>query len=251
VERPLYVYGVLSASDPHAAGSAGVQGAEVERIECGPLAALASPVQVGELRAREIRAHWRVLEEASKEATVLPVRFGTVMESKQAVCEQFLDPNAERVTTLLRRVAGCVQLNIKGNYDEDTLMREVVCGTPHVAALRERVKSLPEAAGYYESIRLGELVANEVAHRRDDDTRAVLAALEPLAVAATVEQASHQNAAFSLSFLVARDAQARFSERVVELADELGDRIELRYIGPLPPYSFADGELAEESSAWA
>ena len=37
----------------------------------------------------------------------------------------------------------------------------------------------------------------------------------------------------------------------MKLGDDVGDRIALRYVGPLPPYSFAETELDTGSAAWA
>jgi Gas vesicle synthesis protein GvpL/GvpF len=248
----VYVYGVLSGSDQAAISIGGVEGAEVRTVEHGGLAAIVSTLEADALAAaRELRAHWRVLEEASKSATVLPARFGTVMDSDHAVRETLLEPDAARLTELLEALAGRVQLNVRGDYDEDRLLREVVQTSPGVAALRDRVRQLSDAAGYYNRIRLGELVAAEVARCRQQDEALALARLEPLAVTASVEQPSSPNAAFNLAFLVGDGEVDAFSEAVGRLREELGERVELRYVGPLPPYSFAENDLGTGAAAWA
>jgi Gas vesicle synthesis protein GvpL/GvpF len=252
VAGTVYVYGVLSASDAAALPVAGVKGSSVRTVAHGELAALVSDLDGGALTAaREVRAHWRVLEEASKDATVLPVRFGTVMESDRAVCAGLLELNAETLSGLLRDLAGRVQLSVKGDYDEEALLREVVAASPPIAALRQRVRALPDEAGYYDRIRLGELVAAEVARRRADDTRLVLDRLEPHAVATRAQTSGGPAAAFDLAFLVERDGVDAFSRAVVEVGDEVGDRIGIRYVGPLPPYSFAESDLATGAAQWA
>jgi hypothetical protein len=65
------------------------------------------------------------------------------------------------------------------------------------------------------------------------------------------EAPSGPDAAFNLAFLVERGGQERFTQAVREVADELRERADVRYIGPLPPYSFADSELSAGSAAWA
>ena len=122
------------------------------------------------------------------------------------------------------------------------MLRGVVAASPKVAALRERIKNLPENAGYYERIRLGELVAAEVERRREADAARAIARLEPLAVAARSEGLGTPDAAFNLAFLVDREQLDAFSEAVTELITELGEQMTIRYVGPLPPYSFADAE---------
>jgi hypothetical protein len=248
----VYVYGVLRGADAPGVSAGGVEQAQVRTVEHAGLAALVSTLERNELAAaREVRAHWRVLEEASKRATVLPVRFGTVLESDQAVRERLLEPNAEQLAGLLDQLAGRVQLNVKGDYEEEQLLREVVRTSPQVAALRERVRKLSDSAGYYDRIRLGELVAAEVAARRDHDTALAVGRLEPFAVSVRAEHVAAEHGAFNLAFLVEEGAIDRFSEAVGKLRGELGERVALSYVGPLPPYSFAETDMSPGAAAWA
>ena len=48
-----------------------------------------------------------------------------------------------------------------------------------------------------------------------------------------------------------RERVDAFSEAVRDLDEAVGERIALRYIGPLPPYSFAEADLDAGSPAWA
>jgi Gas vesicle synthesis protein GvpL/GvpF len=194
-----------------------------------------------------LRRHWRVLEEVAVKSTVLPVRFGTAMAGDQAVVDGLLAPGYERLSASLRSMAGKVQLTVKGVYEEDTLLRGVVEGTPAIARLRERVRSIPEAASYYDRIRLGEMVAASFERAREADTARVLERLEPLAVATRREPPSSVHSAIDAAFLVERDRINAFSVSVGEVAHELGKRVQLRCVGPLPPYSFVE----EEAAAWA
>jgi len=171
-----------------------------------------------------------------------------VMTDDEAVRTELLAGNAEHLTVLLKQLAGRVQVVVKGTYQEDELLRGVVAASPKVAALRKRIEGLPDDAGYYERIRLGELVAAEVEQRRHQDAARALARLEPLAVAARSEGLGTPDAAFNLAFLVERERLDEFSAAVTALIDELGDRVAVRYVGPLAPYNFADAELAAEAA---
>jgi hypothetical protein len=249
-ERAVYVYGIAPAADriDVEAPAVGAPEASVRRIVHGELAALVSDVERGPLAAaRNLRAHWGVLEQAIAEATVLPVRFATVMESDQAVVDEFLAPRHDRLVAQLADLSGKVQLTVKGFFDQERLLREVVHRSTAVARLNERVRGRPEAATYYERIRLGELVAAEVEQARERDSAIVLSRLEPHAVAARREPPSAPDGAVNAAFLVERGRVAEFSRAVSELSGELEGRMRLRYVGPLPPYSFAE----EETAAWA
>lgn len=247
----VYVYGVAPDAEKDAVSVAGVKDTGVRTVSHHGLAALVSDLEDDTLTAaKEVRAHWRVLEEASAKATVLPVRFGTVMAGEDAVRSQLLEPNAERLSGLLRELAGRVQLAVKADYDNERLLREIVEGSPVIAALRARLQGLPEEAGYYDRIRMGELVSSEIEQLRRHDTSLAMGRLAPLAIDAREEALATPEAAFNLAFLVERQGVDRFSKAVRELADEVGDRLRFRYLGPLPPYSFADAELSAEGAGW-
>ena len=248
----VYLYGVAPAAEKVEVEAPGVESSKqgVRRIVHGELAALVSDVESGPLvAAKGLRAHWRVLEEAVAGATVLPVRFGTVMESEGAVVEQFLAPRHDHLVALLAELSGKVQLSVKAFYDEERLMRGVVDESPAVAQLRERVRQRPKAATYYDRIQLGELVAGEVEQARERDSALVIGRLEPLAVATRREPPGTPDAAVNAAFLVERSRVEEFSEAVGRLSDEVKGRMRLRYIGPLPPYSFTEEQ--EAVGAWA
>ncbi len=59
-----------------------------------------------------------------------------------------------------------------------------------------------------------------------------------------------QNHVLHAALLVERSARTQTDEAIAQLGRTLPDRLRLRYIGPQPPYSFVDGELAGER-VWA
>ena len=219
----VYVHGVVRADD-----RVEVSAAPVRLVAHGPVAALVSDAGDGARTASDaLRRHWRVLEEAIASATVLPVRFGTAMAGDRAVVDEFLAPRQDRLEASLADMAGKVQLSLKGEYEEGLLLRGVVEGSPTIARLRERVRAVPEAAGYYDRIRLGELIAGAVESTREHDSAYVLGRLEPLAVATSREATSSVNSAVDAAFLIERDARRRVQRR--------GGRPRPRAAGAHPP----------------
>ena len=245
----VYVYGVVAAEG---SGPEGIEAAPVRLVGRPDLGALVSDLDADALSApKAVRAHWRVLEEASANATIVPARFGMVLADDDAVRTQLLEVNEPALAALLQELAGKVQLTVKGEYDEDAMLREVVRTTPAVAALNARISSVPAEAAYYDRIRLGELVAEEVERRRLADTDEALRLLTPAAVEVREQEVRTATAAFDLAFLVPRDGVEAFTKAVRALDEAVGDRIALSYVGPAPPYSFAEANLDQGSPAWA
>jgi hypothetical protein len=125
-------------------------------------------------------------------------------------------------------------------------MRSIVEGSPEIARLRERVRGMSEAAGHFERIKLGEMVAGAVEQARQQDAARLLEHLDGHAIDRRIEPATGTDGAVNTAFLVERDRTAAFGRALNAAAEELAGRVELRVIGPLPPYSFA----SEEAAAW-
>ena len=242
----VHVHGVIAAGDPPK-----IEAAPTRCVTHKDVAALVTDVDQGGLSAaRVVRLHWRVLEEAGADRTVLPVRFGTVMADERAVVDDFLAPRRDVLAAELAELEGKVQLTVKGFFEEEALMRGIVSSSPAVARMRERVKGVPEAAAYYDRIELGQLIASEVERVRERDSAQVLERLSPLALATSHEPVTAPDAAVNAAFLVERGRVDEFSDAVAKLGQELQGRVRLRYVGPLPPYSFAGDNAPDGSGTW-
>jgi hypothetical protein len=234
-----YVYGVAARGTVSAIAHDGVAGAAVTVVEHGDLVALVSPVPRRPLRARrrDLVNHLRVLEHAFEQATIVPCAFGTVLPSASAVRRDLLDARSEELHGLLRRLDGLAQLNVRAHYDEALLLREIVAADPALAALSARTRALGDA-GYYDRIRLGELVAAAVAARRERDAGALHARLARFAADVVLEEPGEAGV-LKASFLVARRSLDDFDRELLAVAGEHGRRMRLESIGPLPPTAFA------------
>jgi hypothetical protein len=240
---PTYVYGVLEAQ-AEAPAAAGIAGAPLQLIADGRAAALVSRLPSEELTMgrEELRAHSKVLEQALEQGTVLPMRFGVVMEGEQAVRRDLLAAHREQLAEQLERLAGMVELKLRAVYDENALMRQAVAENHRIDERRRALRGLDEDATYYARIELGELVAQAVQQIRERDAERILGALEPLARASVVADPGHERVALNASFLLARGEVERFDEAVERIGRKQATRLRLKYTGPLPPHSFVDLE---------
>lgn len=234
-----YVYGVVRGGSLSSVSSDGVAGVPVAIVDCGDVAALVSDLPTAELRVRrnDLRRHLDVIEEAFRSTTILPCRFGTVLDSRENVRGELLDASRDRLLSGLAQLDGRVQLNVKATYDQELLLREVVTRSPEIARLREATLALGDAA-YGEQLRLGELVAAAVADERDADARRILVALSHKADDVAIDEPPPE-AALKASFLVSRDHLGAFDDELEEIAAAEQPRLRFEVIGPLPPTAFA------------
>ena len=245
--KALYVYGVTWADAARKRTAAGIGKADVGLVLFEDLAALTSPLESPKIRARrrDLMTHSEVLGAALEDGTVLPLSFGTVFESAEAVVRDFLEPRRDELRRLLRELEGRVELSVKAFYREEAILAEIVRENPRIARLREAVRSGPEAATYGLRIELGELVAAELRGRARRDAEAILERVRPLAVGVEVEDEPVEHQVLRASFLVERGRVGAFDEAMDELARRQESRIHFKYLGPLPPHSFVSLGAAE------
>ena len=237
-----YVYGVVRAGSKSSRSLKGINGKPLRLVTSGNLGALTSEVPDGPVEAgrEELMAHSRVLEQAIRRGVVLPMRFGVVMPTESSVRRDLLEAHREQLERQLDEMDGKVEVNIKGLYEENSVLREVLEQNPQVAELRDSLQGKPEDATYYERIRLGELVAEVVGEKRAVDQQRVVDRLADHALAVDQGEPMHEHMAVNASFLVDQAKLADFDRAVDELGSEEAQRIRFRYTGPLPPHSFVE-----------
>jgi hypothetical protein len=234
----VYVYAI--AKDSHPLDLDGVKGvgeapSEVRAVRSGSLCAVVSDApETISVRRRDLQAHNEVQGRLWAGGTILPLGFGYVAENEDAV-RAVLQARAEEFSQRLDELTGRAEFNVKGVQDEDALLRSIVEESEQVRTLNARTR---EGGSYDDRLALGQLVAQEVQSRQEALAGEVLDALRPLALSEKLSEPSQQYFV-NVSFLVEGDRSEEFTRSAQELAGRLGEDIELRVRGPLPPYSFA------------
>ncbi|MFP5022378.1 GvpL/GvpF family gas vesicle protein [Pseudonocardia phyllosphaerae] len=240
-----YVYGVVAAgadipADLTPVGTAQGDGTAIALLDHGDLAAVVSDIEVDRPLGRrdDLLAHERVVNAVAERTTVLPMRFGGVVEDDQAVVDELLEGHHDFFVDALRALDGAVQFVVDGRYDQDELISGIVRADPELAELSESIRGKDPDATYYERIRIGERISSALEEQRTADAGFADERLSPLARAVVVKEAGGEDGAVNLAFLVARDALAEFEDAVDALGGEWGDRVSLRLVGPVAPFDF-------------
>jgi hypothetical protein len=253
----LYVYGIMRSRDAARAVGASEGNPRVEMVQHEQLSALVSPTEGGgmQLRRDNILAHADVLQSAFDHGPVLPYRFGTAVPDAETVTRELLAPSYGQLAARLEALDGRVEMQLKAVYTEEPLLRGVLARDPALARSVQRNRGMPAAATHFERIRIGEAIAAAVQAQGASDGEAFLAALAPIAVDHVISPPHHERAVMNVAFLVERAELPRFDQAVEALSEQRGAEIEFKLIGPMPPYSFADRDIApgtaKAEAAWA
>lgn len=239
-----YVYGIVPSATrlPEGLVGVGAPAGQVRVIPHDGIAALVSEFdETRPLGTRDdLLAHETVLDTVALNDPTLPMRFGAVLEDTDAVVEELLAAHHGHFADVLADLEGHVQYTVKARYVEQVVLREVLAEEPEVVRLRESTQQVPEDAGYYDRIRLGELVVKALARKRDVDGQILVDALAPQAAAVSEHGPGDEKDMATVAFLVQHTDRAVFEDAVEDLARDWDGRARLRLLGPLAPYDFVD-----------
>jgi HAMP domain-containing protein len=238
----VYVYGILPGDIEVEPGTAGVGDppGEVRAVRYQDLAALVSDVNLDRPlgRAEDMFAHEELLDSSAAEVAVLPLRFGAVLASEDAVTDELLGPHYDEFAAALQQLEGHAEYVVKGRYIEREVLGQVLGQNPDAAQLADQIRDADPDASRDQRIQLGEIMSNAIEAMRQADTRALGDAVADQVAASVVRQPTHELDAVYVAFLIETDKAEALEQAVDRLADEWQDRMELRLIGPLAAYDF-------------
>jgi hypothetical protein len=214
-QKGIYVYGILPADIEVAAGMPGVgeYPGLLRAVRSDGLAALISEVDLSGPPGspEDLRTYREILDDTAVEVPVLPLRFGTILASEDAVARELLLAHHDEFTAALDQLEGRAEFQVKRRYIKDAVPAEVSSEDKHGATTA----------------------------RREQDTRSLRQAVEKVCVASITREPADDLDAVNVALLVAADRE-REVERVIEdLAREWEGRIDLQLLGPMAAYDFA------------
>ncbi|MBJ7903072.1 GvpL/GvpF family gas vesicle protein [Streptomyces sp. DSM 110735] len=234
----VYIYSVTGKQHPlrlDGLRGVGEEPSGLRAVTAGALSAVVSDAPDNlRPKRRDIGAHQEVQERLMADGTILPLRFGLVAADDDAV-RAALEERADEYTERLRALEGCSEYHLKATQDEDSLLRQILEESSAARELNDAIRAGTADVGA--PVRLGEMVAREVQARQEALATGVVEALRPFARDVDSTQPTGEDF-LSVSFLVPEDQEEAFLTTELSVAHQLGDDLDLRLHGPLPPYSF-------------
>lgn len=243
-----YVYCIAQAEpfgngrEPLGARASGVAGRAPRVIVLRDLAAVVSDADATryDISRENLLAHQIVVEEAMAHSPVLPVRYGTVARSDEDVRVKLLARKFDEFQRLMRYVRDRVELGVRVFWNRERLFAEIADADESVRRLRDAVTGRPPEEMHYQRIDLGRVVERAILRKRDEETRALLDVLRPLADETRVSDALTDTMVMNAAFFVNKVREAEFDAAVDALQDAHAGRLLIKYVGPVPPYNFVN-----------
>ncbi len=248
-DNAVYVYGIVpgDVEVEESAQGIGDPPAAVEVVHEGDIAALVSVIAVDHALGtpEDLQAHAKLLDGTARVAPVLPLRFGAVMTDEDAVAEELLRDHHDEFVQALKALEGQAEYVVKGRYDEEAFLTELLSENEQARQLSEDIRNTPEDASRNSRIALGELISNAIDSMRNKDTKTAVEELDSIASQVNPREPTHEWDAVHVALLAEVERQAELEEVVDRLTENASGRMELRLLGPLAVYDFVVSAKAE------
>lgn len=238
-----YLYGVIRCAEPRTFETPGIgaHGGVVRTLHANGIAAVvsASPIFEYEQTRRNMMAHMKVLEEVMQTSPVLPVRFGTIAPSEDAVCENVLQRHHRSFAEQLDWIEDRIEFGLKAFWPEEAaVFAEILVEHPSIRRLRDRLMGKRLEATYYDRIELGKQIEEAMQKKRAQDQERLLAALRPVLDDLKLHETLTDMMVLNAALLVEKRHEAALDEAIQDLDQTFDGQMRFKYVGPVPPYNF-------------
>jgi hypothetical protein len=244
----LYVYGIIQTSEPREFGQIGIgNGADSHVLTRGfrDIAAVVShsPLMVydslsKEKVIRDLAMHERVVERVMSRFTVLPVKFGTMVEAEDQLLE-FLEKGYARLRNELKKAEGKVELDVVATWEVPEILAMLARRNEHVRETQQRIAARGEQVSVEEKMMLGQVIGQALQNERKRCQQLIVQDLKQEVTDMCLHDLASDEMIFNAAFLLEKQQQRAFDNTVHALDQKLENVVYFRVVGPLPPYSFS------------
>ena len=244
-----YLYCIVRCSEEHTfedVAPIGNVGGPVQTLSYDGLSAVVSDSPVTEYKSTRANmlAHEHAQERVMQELALLPVRFGTVtrdFDSAIPDIRKLLEKRSQDFNRLLSDMEGKVELGLKALWrDEQVIFEEILTENSRIRRLRNSLRRKPPEVVRFEGIPLGEMVKEALEDKKTRGAATLLAPLRPIAHRTRENKVVVDRMVFNAAFLIDVSQEEKFDRAVAMLDDRWGHRMDLKYTGPNPPWSFVE-----------
>lgn len=232
------IYGIVEAEGTTSLA----QHMEVGEIRYRDLVAIARAVEIGaddrggvEGGSKEQLQHWLMDHQHTtialfQQRTILPLRFGIMVGSEEEV-QDFLVASYLQIKSLLARVRGKAEFAVQLWWDLQAVVQELGRDAPGLEGLRAATAAADRVA-------IGRLLFEAAESTKRHLVEAVHRRLTTVSLDVAEAKLTDDAMIMNRSYLIERTAEATFDAAMAAVGNEQKAYLRVKYVGPLPPYSF-------------
>lgn len=237
--KGLYLYCLIPKNVQIELEQTGIDKEHLFTIEYKDILAIvsSSPYKVHDITPENLFTHEGVIREIMDKADVLPFNFGNVMKSREDLIK-FLDGTYTHIQKIFKKISGRIELGLKAFIKNERFNEEIE--NSEIKRLKKLIANMDEKKAFSLKVELGRLVKSSLERKQSEYEEKILNLLKQYCADAKSNNCSTVKMILNAAFLIDKNTQTYFDEKVNEIIEQYEDILEFKYTGPWPPYNFVD-----------
>ncbi|SDO17288.1 GvpL/GvpF family gas vesicle protein [Halobacillus aidingensis] len=270
MERLLYLYGITlkeEAASQSISDLKGIDGkAGLEVLDYGWCSAIVSPVDEGEFGEEALETNTQQMEWVQEKAylhheilmslknalTLIPMKFCTIFQHEESLKKK-MDAHEKEWMTLLEKLKGKEEWNIKVFNHSDLLKEQVADHHPEIQKKKEEISQMSKGMQYLQRKKLDQSIEQQVLQEQQKYVRQLHSEWEALCEDTAEKKVWNKNVTgkdadmcWNGAYLIEVDKVETFLKNITN-ANEQGEKAGwvIEVTGPWPPYHFSSLSKSE------
>jgi hypothetical protein len=188
---------------------------------------------------KNLLPYHQVTRTLAESCTTIPARFGQIARHGEEVFT-ILRRHYPRIRPELERLHHKVEMGVQVFWQVDNLFEHLIQQDRPLKGLRDRLLHKPSSVTRQEQIEFGGRLRDKLQETREKVSQRTMAYLRAVTVEAKVDEPTEEKMAMNGLFLVQKEQQQHFTERVEKVAGLIGEEYTLKVDGPWVPFNFIE-----------
>lgn len=257
MQQAKYVYGVIDTNEEKKFGP--LEKAKTGEVYTFPYQDIACVVSdypkssfdygTREEVAKKLIGHQAVIEKVMKEHTVIPIKFGTLLENGDEV-KKLLEKGYSGFKDSLEKSDKKIELNVAAVWNDlNSIIKKIGEEDEGIRNFTEEIAKKPAKDTFQDRVKIGNMIKGVLDKKRDELQDEMIEFLMDKAKVNEAKKHERMDDSMILNcaFLLDKDNEGNFDKTLEELDQNYEQKINFRCVGPLPLYSFATYEVKRVS----
>ena len=249
-----YIYGVIPRLRSGQVNSDGEKsfgtGGEVYTISHQDIACVVSDTNMDsfnsmpkETLGRRLVEHQATIEKIMKDYTIIPFKFGTIVEEEMEV-KRVLQSGYGEFKEKLQIIDKKIELDVVALWNDlNGVIKKLGEENNQIKAFKDQIAKRPPEETLQDRIKIGSMVKDALDEKRGVLQSEMLDFLKEKAADFQKHELMDDKMILNCAFLLDKNKEKGFEQALNELDARFNEEINFKCVGPLPPYSFSTIEL--------
>lgn len=179
--------------------------------------------------------------------SVVPMRLGTIVSSKEAVIK-ILACGYDLMKDTLKKIEHLTEIDVVVSWADFSAVINEIAVHPYITAMKDEILNSKNAPSPVDQVRVGMMVQEKLNAKNKEVELRILDVLSASSEDIKTHEVMNDQMITNSAFLIKKSKKAKFEQAIDLLDEEYRGMLNFKIVGPLPYYSFYTIEVKELNS---